>query len=410
MMKISGHDRLNRLTVLDGRLRIAGRHADELLAMAGGGPCYVYDREAIAARVAAWRAVMPGALKLHYAIKANPLPAVVCCLAGQVDGLDVASLGELQLALSSGASPCDISFAGPAKTEPELRAAVAAGVTVNVESERELARIARIADAAGVRARVALRVNPDFALKSSGMKMGGGPQPFGIDAECVPALLARCDAECLAFAGFHIYCGSQNLSAEALIEAHNQTFELARSLAEAAQLPVLEVNIGGGLGIPYFPGERELPLGPVADNLDRLIAGRAAALQDTRFVMELGRYLVGEAGYYLCRVVDIKVSRGRKYLLTDGGLHQHLSNSGNFGQVLRKNYPVVLADKLAAQKLETVDICGPLCTPLDILAAGMSLPTAEIGDPVVVLQSGAYGASASPQAFLGHPPPCELLL
>ena len=404
------HERLQRLPSLNNRLLIAGHHAPALVAIAGGSPCYVYDRQGMTERLGSLRACMPAALSIHYAVKANPLPAVIDHLASLTDGLDVASLREMQLALASGTAAENISFAGPAKQTVELEGAVAAGITINVESELELTRLAAIARARNGVARVALRVNPDFELKTSGMKMGGGPQPFGIDAERVPGVLAGMETGGLELQGFHIFAGSQNLKAEALIDAHNKTFELAARLAEASPHPVRKVNIGGGLGIPYFPGEPALELEPVAHNLQRLMDERDDALSRTEFIMELGRYLVGESGYYFCRVTDIKVSRGQVYLLTDGGLHHHLSNSGNFGQVLRKNYPVVLADKLTGDDRQTVEIAGPLCTPLDIVAASVDLPRAQLGDYVAVLQSGAYGASASPQGFLSHPVAREILL
>ena len=404
------HERLQRLRLRDHRLLIAGRYAADVVAIAGGSPCYVYDRGATTETVLALRQAMPQALSLHYAIKANPMPALVDHMACLLDGLDVASLGEMQVALASGMDVEHISFAGPAKQAVELAAAVAAGITLNVESVLELERLVAIAAEQGRKARVAIRVNPDFELKTSGMKMGGGPKPFGIDAEAVPGILASMNLERLEFCGFHIFSGSQNLQAEALIDAHNKTFELASRLANSSPVAVKKVNIGGGFGIPYFPGDPRLELDGVAANLEDLMARRDPILAQAEIIMELGRYLVGEAGYYICQITDIKESRGRVYLMTDGGLHHHLSNSGNFGQVIRKNYPVVLADKISDEHCVDVDIAGPLCTPLDIVAARVELPRAEVGDYVVVLQSGAYGASASPQGFLSHPAVRELLL
>ncbi len=404
------HERLQRLPLRDNRLLIAGRHTAELVAIAGGSPCYIYDRDTTTETVLALRQAMPESLKLHYAIKANPMPALVDHMACLLDGLDVASMAEMQVALGSGMDPEHISFAGPAKQPVELSAAVAAGVTLNVESELELERLAEIAARQGKKARIAIRVNPDFELKTSGMKMGGGPKQFGIDAERVADVLSRLAADCFDFQGLHIFSGSQNLQAQSLIDAHNKTFELAERIANSTSLEVRKVNIGGGLGIPYFPGEKALALDGIAANLAQLLGRRGPGLAQAEIVMELGRYLVGEAGYYICQVTDIKMSRGQRYLMTDGGLHHHLANSGNFGQVLRKNYPVVLADKITGEAMECVEIVGPLCTPLDIVAAGVELPVAELGDYVVVLQSGAYGASASPQGFLSHPPVRELLL
>jgi diaminopimelate decarboxylase len=327
-----------------------------------------------------------------------------------VDGIDVASAGEMKVALDAGADPAEMSFAGPGKRDAELRQAVAAGVQVNVESARELPVLAAASQALGLPARVALRVNPDFELKGAGMRMGGGPKPFGVDAEAVPALLRTVAAMGLQFEGFHLFAGSQNLRAEALCEAQQLSYELALRLASSAGVAVRHLNLGGGFGVPYFPGEQPLALSPIADNLAALQARAARELPGARLVLELGRYLVAEAGVYVTRVVDRKVSRGHTYLVCDGGLHHHLAASGNFGQVVRKNYPATVVQRVASLVQETVSAVGPLCTPLDLLVDRMALPVAEVGDLVVLFQSGAYGATASPQAFLGHPPVVEVLL
>ena len=404
------HERLGRIKSHDNQLLIAGRTASELVAIAGGSPVYIYDRASMTQRVKELRRQMPSELKLHYAIKANPMPAVVSHMTTLLDGLDVASHNEMLTALAVGMNAENISFAGPAKTEAELIAATAAGITINVESRLELSRLYQCFDRLSIKPKVAFRVNPNFELKASGMKMAGGPKPFGIDAEQMPEILHSLDLSKINFQGFHIFCGSQNLKSEALIDAHNKTFELAACLATLAPSAPLHINIGGGLGIPYFPGEQALDIDPVASNLCRLLENRPIPLRNCEFVMELGRYLVGEAGYYLCQVTDKKTSREQIFLMTNGGLHHHLSNSGNFGQVIRKNYPVVLANQLSSEQMETVEIVGPLCTPLDIVSAKMKLPVAKVGDFIVVLQSGAYGATASPQEFLGHPKVIEICL
>nr|WP_107220719.1 pyridoxal-dependent decarboxylase, exosortase A system-associated [Thauera aromatica] len=401
---------MNQFAAGDGELRIGGMPLTRLAARVGQTPFYAIDRSVVAARVAELRAALPPAVKLHYAMKANPMPALVGHLVGLVDGIDVASAGELKVALDAGADPRHISFAGPGKRDAELRQAVAAGILVNLESAREIAPLAQASQALGLPARVAVRVNPDFELKSSGMKMGGGPRPFGVDAERVPAVLAEIGRAGLAFEGFHLFAGSQNLKAEAIVDAQRRSFELALRLAEAAPAPLRFLNLGGGFGIPYFPGEQRLELAPVAANLAAIAADTARLLPQAELVIELGRYLVGEAGIYVCRVLDRKVSRGHVYLVTDGGLHHHLSASGNFGQVLRKNYPLAIGNRMGEAGQETVSVVGPLCTPLDLLGDRVLLPAAQAGDLVVVFQSGAYGASASPQAFLGHPPALEVLV
>ena len=404
------HATMDQFAVVDNCLQVGGRSLLEVAAQVGSTPFYAYDSALMTTRVAELRAALPAGIHLHYAMKANPMPAVVQHMAGITDGLDVASAGELATALATGIDPRDISFAGPGKSSADLQAAVASGVIINMESEGEMLRIAALATAGGTRPRVAIRVNPDFELKTSGMKMGGGPRPFGVDAERVPAMLAQMATLPLDFMGFHIFSGSQNLRAEAIIEAQSKTFELAFRLAESAPAPLSWLNIGGGLGIPYFPGEQRIELTAIAANLESLLAAAKARLGDAEIVMELGRYLVAEAGIYVCEVVDKKISRGETFLITNGGLHHHLAASGNFGQVIRKNYPVCIGNRVAAPELETVNIVGPLCTPLDILADKMDLPAADAGDLVVVFQSGAYGFSASPRDFLGHPHPREILL
>lgn len=407
---LTSHAPMTQFAVLDGELAIGGMTLSRLAARVGQTPFYAYDRQLIAQRVEELRTALPRSLKLHYAMKANPMPALVCHLARLVDGIDVASGGELKVALDSGAAPREISFAGPGKSRDDLQRAVAAGILINIESFREVAELTRIGDQTGDRARVAVRINPDFELKSSGMKMGGGAKPFGVDAEQVPQLLAEIGRAGLSFEGFHLFAGAQNLKPEAIVEAQCKSFELALRLAQSAPSPVRLLNLGGGFGIPYFPGEAHLDLAPIAANLAALAQRAGDQLPAAELVIELGRYLVGEAGIYVSRIVDRKISRGQVFLVADGGLHHHLSASGNFGQVIRKNYPVAIGNKMTGEQRETVSVVGPLCTPLDLLADRMELAAAQPGDLLVVYQSGAYGFSASPQAFLGHPACVEVLV
>lgn len=404
------HAALTQFAVDNDILQVGGMPLTRLAERVGSTPFYAYDRAALSARVALLREHLPPEIHLHYAMKANPMPAVVQHMAGLVDGIDIASGGELRVALDTPMAPGLISFAGPGKSDADLSCAVAAGVVLNVESEGELERLAAAGKRLDIVPKVALRVNPDFELKSSGMKMGGGPKQFGIDAERIPAALARVGELGLAFQGFHIYSGSQNLKAASLQDAHEKTFALAIRLAAHAPSPVLTLNIGGGFGIPYFPGEERLDLAAVGANLKRLLTEVMPQLPGAQIVIELGRYLVAEAGVYVSRVIDRKVSRGQVYLVTDGGLHHHLAASGNFGQVIRKNYPVVIGNRVNGGMRETASVVGPLCTPLDLLADQMDLAQADVGDLVVVLQSGAYGISASPAAFLSHPAAREALV
>ena len=389
-------------------LRIGGRTADELIADAGDTPLFVYDLDMVEARVGRFRAAFLG-VELHYAIKANTYQPLFNHVAKFVDGLDVASAGEMRLGLATGMDAADISFAGPGKREKELAEAIAAGVTINCESEGEAERALAIARGRGVRAKLAVRVNPDFEIKGSGMRMGGGAKPFGVDAERVPALVRRIIDGGGDWRGFHIFAGSQALDPAALIEAQRATVELAGALAaEIGEAPPM-VNLGGGFGIPYFHGEQVLDIEQVGASLKDVLSNRHQLLQNTYFAIELGRWLVGEAGVYLTRIVDRKVSHGKTFLVTDGDMHHQLAASGNFGQVIRRNYPVAIANRFGEPATEEATIVGCLCTPLDRLADDVMLPRADVGDVVAIFLAGAYGLSASPQAFLGHPAAREML-
>jgi diaminopimelate decarboxylase len=396
--------------VADGCLLVGGIPLPRLAQRVGATPFYAYDRALLDARVAHVRAHLPPEIALHFSMKANPMPALVQHMAGLVDGIDVASAGELKVALDTGMAPEHLSFAGPGKRDAELLQAVAAGACVHAESEREVRALARIQAQTGIAPRLVLRINPDFELKGSGMRMGGGAKQFGIDAEDAPRVLALAAELGLEVLGFHIFSGSQSLKAEAIVQAQAQTIELALRLAAASPHPVRILNLGGGFGIPYFPGEQALDLAPIGEALAAALPRVRAALPQAQLSIELGRYLVGEAGVYVTRVIDRKVSRGQVFLVTDGGLHHHLAASGNFGQVIRKNYPVAIGNRMADGERETLSVVGPLCTPLDLLADQMELPAAEVGDLVVVFQSGAYGRSASPQGFLSHPEVVEVLV
>jgi diaminopimelate decarboxylase len=407
---VQGHGFQQPFPVEGNSLQVGGVPLALLAERVGRTPFYAYDRRLISERGAQLRAALPSDVHLHYAIKANPMPAVVQHLAGLVDGFDVASGGELKTVLDTAMPPQHISFAGPGKSEAELRQAAAAGIVVNLESERELDILARCGAELGLRPKVAVRVNPDFELKTSGMKMGGGPKQFGVDAERVPAVLARMRDMPVEFYGFHIFSGSQNLKAESIMEAQRNTFELARRLAGAAPGPVRLLNLGGGFGIPYFPGDTPFDLAAVGAHLAELMPAARGDFPEAEFVIELGRYLVGEAGVYVARVLDRKESRGQLFLVVDGGLHHHLSASGNFGQVIRKNYPALVGNRVQTEEASIASVVGPLCTPLDLLADKMPLGHAQVGDLIVILQSGAYGLTASPTAFLGHPFPLEVLV
>lgn len=393
---------------IDGELAIGGRTVSDLAA--ARTPLFAYSRTMIAARVAALRAAMPERLGIHYAMKANSFPPILAMMYELTDGLDIASGGELAMALATGIDPRRISFAGPGKTDAELEAAITARATLNLESEGEARRALAIAGRLGVTPRLAVRVNPDFDLRGSGMKMGGGARPFGVDTDRAAPLARDIIAAGCEWRGLHIYAGSQALEAEAVIAMQAATLDLAARLGEEIGVPLPALNLGGGFGIPYFNGDTPLDIARVGAVLGERLQDLPGTLAHTEMAIELGRWLVGEAGVYLTRIVDRKVSRGETFLVTDGGLHHQLAASGNFGTVVRRNYPLANASRFAAPAEEVATVVGCLCTPLDRLADRATLPRTEVGDLIAVFCAGAYGASASPAAFLGHQPAPEMLV
>lgn len=387
-----------------GMLMLGGEAATALVER-HGSPLFVYDMGVVAARVARFRAAMPAGVALHYAIKANPLPALLARMAPLVDGFDVASQGEMAAAFAVQRADL-VSFAGPGKSAGEIQAAVIAGVTLNVESAREV----EVALSMGCRPKLAIRVNPSFELRGSGMRMGGGAKPFGIDEDEVPALVRRIVDAGAEWRGLHVYAGSQTLDAEALIEAQRQTVMLAARIADEAGVAPPSVNLGGGFGVPYFAGDEALDVERVGTALGRTLDEPPSTLDGCSFAIELGRWLVAEAGVYLTTVLDRKTSHGETFLVTDGGLHHQLAASGNFGTVVRRNYPLAVADRIGAEPQEVATVAGRLCTPLDRLGDRVALPRAEEGDLIAIFLAGAYGATASPTAFLGHPPAGEIVV
>jgi len=394
---------------IDGELAVDGR---KLSGIEGGEgtPVFVYSAALIRQRMARLRDAMPQSLRIHYAVKANPYAPLLALMRALSDGFDIASAGELTMALAAGQGAARISFAGPGKRDAELELAIRHGVTLNVESEAEARRALAIGERLGVTPRLAIRVNPDFELRGSGMKMGGGAKPFGVDAERVPDLAREVIGAGVEWRGLHIFAGSQALDAGAVIEAQANTLALAVRLTEEIGASLPHLNMGGGFGIPYFHGDTPLDIAAVGAALRERLEVLSPELHGTEFAIELGRYLVGEAGVYLTRIVDRKESHGQVFLVTDGGLHHQLAASGNFGTVVRRNYPVAIANRFGEKATEEASVVGCLCTPLDRLADHALLPRADVGDLVAVFCAGAYGATASPSAFLGHGPAREVLV
>jgi len=394
----------------EGQLVIGGHEVEQIVAEAKGTPLFVYDNNLIGTKIATFKHCMPPGVALHYAVKANPYPPLLRWLCKYVDGFDVASVGELEALEKAGADAVAISFAGPGKSDAELKRAIRDGATIHLESEGEAARALRIAGDLGRRPRLSVRVNPPFALKGAGMKMGGVASQFGIDHDRVADVvrgLIDADAD---WRGLHLYAGSQCLDWTALAETFRQAIALAGEISDSAGARPPEVNLGGGFGIPYFENDEEVDVHSLGMALGEQLASVPSSLATTKFIIELGRWLVGESGVYLTRIVDRTDSRGKTFLVTDGGLHHMLAASGNFGQLLRRNYPVAIASRFGAAPTEEASIVGCLCTPLDMLADEVALPEAQPGDLVAIFCAGAYGLSASPQAFLSQAAAREIML
>lgn len=368
-------------------------------------PFYLYDGRAMRQRATMVKGLLGEGFRLYYAVKANPNPHILHLLAPVVDGFDISSGGELALALALGIDPGRLSFAGPGKTEADLLLAVSRGVgSISVESHGELARIAAIARATGCTAQVAARLNPQRLFKNFAIKMGGKPSQFGVDEVLAPDFLhALAHTPGCRLVGLHVYAGTQCLDEATLLENMENTLKLADT-ARQLGIPVASVNLGGGFGVAYFDQSRPLDGAAVCRGF---VQRFAPYRQHGVAIVELGRFLVAEAGIFVARVVEVKSSRDTLYVILDGGLNHHLPASGNFGQVIRRNYP--LYNLTGQQAAATVTVTGPLCTSIDILGDQVRLSQPRVGDLIAIGQSGAYGYTASPLAFLSHPTPWELL-
>ena len=397
--------------VRNGELLIGGVAISELAARYGT-PLFVYDASVIDRKWDLLRNTLPPEFSIYYSVKANPSQAVLKRFLAKGAGLEIASAGEFHQAQNAGCPPEKIVFAGPGKTEAELELVLGQGIgEIHVESLREAERIVAIARRRGMRARVALRVNPGGDAEGGAMRMGGRPAPFGVDEENLDESLSQLLAmDALEIAGIHVFIGTQILDFEVLLGQYRKGLEIARRAAAILKRPLSTLDFGGGLGIPYFAHEKSLDEGKLREGMDALIAGVRGdpSFSGTRFFLEPGRYLVGESGVYVTRINDIKNSRGKKFLIVDGGMNHQLAASGNLGQTIKRNYPVAVLNKLGHPDGEVADVVGPLCTPLDVLARGINLPNAEVGDLVGVFQSGAYARSSSPLGFLSHSAPPEV--
>ncbi len=385
------------------------------VARTTGTPCYVYFLSAIENRIAALRDAFAGRFALSFAVKSNPNPALLGWLAPRVAFLDVSSIGEMHAGIRAGWDPSRISFTGPAKRDDDLREAMALGVgQIILESVREAAAADRIAAATGQIQRVMIRIAPDHVPRGFGDQLAGRPSPFGIDWEDaateLPLILAM---PSLRVVGLHIYSGTQCLKAEAVAANYRIFLTIFRTICTDHDLYPEKLVFGSGLGIPYHPGDQPLDLAALADDIAGDLAefAREPRFRDTGLVLELGRYLVGEAGYFLTQLVSVKTSRGTRIGICDGGMNNHLPASGHFGMVIRRNYTMHKVGAATGDgPVHAIDLVGPLCTSIDRLAVAVHLPHLDVGDVVAVHGSGAYGPTASPVNFISHPHPHEILI
>jgi len=393
-----------------GRLTIGGYSCDELVAEAGGTPLFVYDNNIVGAQVARFKGAMADGIGLYYSVTANPYEPLLEFLGRYVDGFRIVSRGELARLQDAKLDGIPINFAGPGKLDVELEAAVRAGATISVESEGEACRAIRAGGAVGVRPRIAVRVTPPFAIEGGAVSIGSRPSPFGVDAERVPLVVHGLLEADVDWRGLHMFAGSQCLDAEALAEVHRITVAQAGDIAEAVGLPIPELNLGSGFDIACRPGDEPLDIDHVAHALNHTLCNAPSLLATTRFTIELGRWLVGESGVYLTRVVDRTESCGQTFLTTDGGGHHLIGATGSLGERGMSNFPIAVANRFGAPPEEDVTVTGCLCTPYDVLGDDVSLPRAEEGDLIAVFCAGAYGLSASPQAWESRPLAREILV
>ena len=367
-------------------------------------PAYHYHQGLISQQTQQLLTQLPAGIDVHYAIKANPHPQVLQTLAPLVAGFDCASLAEMQAARAVAQPEQHLSIAGPAKSDEELAYAINHQVVINCESRGELERIIQLAKTVNRIASVALRVNPPFGFKGAGMQMGGGPKPFGIDSEQIPTLIQQYrDHPQLHLTGFHLFAGSQQLNPDLIAQVWQASLDLVAEWQRTLNFNPEKIVLGAGLGVAYHPKEQPLDLSALTPAFKAIREWQAAHNQP-RIALESGRYLLASAGVYRTRIVDIKQSRGQRFVLCDGGMHQHLALSGNLGGVLRRNWPIVVPELFNQPHDTPMQVHGPLCTPLDVLGKDQPLPAGlEPGMHLVVLQSGAYGATASPQQFLSRP-------
>ncbi len=347
---------------------------------------------------------------LNYAIAANPYEPLLNFIGSYVEGFRVVSQSELERLERAGLAGIAMTFAGPGKTDDEIDSALRAGATLSIESEGEAERAIRAGGRLGIKPRLGVRITPTLEMDLIGRKATDAPSPFGVDASRAPELIKGLLQADVDWRGLHMFTGSQWLDAAELIDVHRASIAVAGQIVDSVGVRLHELNLGGGFATPCLPGDEPLDLYAVANALCQSVIAAPDSLATTQFSIELGRWLVDESGVYVTRVIDRKQSGGRTFLVTDGGGHHLLGATGPFGEPPRRNHPIALAHKFGAAAEEEVTVTGCLCTPFDVLGDEVGLPVAEPGDLVAVFYAGAYGLSASPQAWESRPAAREILV
>lgn len=384
------------------------------LAEEFGTPAFIYDGGVMRRDYRALAEALSGFASVHYSVKANPQRAIIALFLEEGAGIEIASVGEYRAARDAGARPEQILFAGPGKRRRELEEVIGEGIgEIHLESFEEAERVNQIGEKLGKRVKAGLRINPVPSAQAGAMRMGGKPTAFGFCEEDLEATIAQITQhQHIDLVGVHVYGGSQILDVDGLLHQWRHAIGIAAQTAKLSGRPLETLDLGGGLGIPYYPGEKTFDLAALKAGLPALaeLLNTDPLLKAARVVVEPGRFIAGPGGVYVAEVNAVKLARGTRFVVTDGGMHHHLAASGNLGQIIKRNYPIVAPARMAEAASMSTTVVGPLCTPLDTLGRDVLLPELKAGDLIAVLQSGAYGPTASPGGFLSHPAAVEVLV
>ncbi|WP_108868430.1 diaminopimelate decarboxylase [Aquimarina aquimarini] len=376
-----------------------------------GTPSYIYDGEKLVSNYQRLVNALPDCVDVFYALKVNPNVSLVKLLRSKGACTEVCSITEMEIALKAGSTPQDIVYLGPCKKDYELKRAISLGVfAIVIESETELKRVSRFANEAGVVVDVAIRINPDFSAKGSPWKMGGRPTQFGIDEKHAIANFGTyLNVPNINIKGIHVYNGTNILDAQSVYENSKYILGLYEQISQKYNTTFSMVDVGGGMGIPYFPNQEELDIVEFKNLMTPLFSDFHKKYPDTRIIMESGRFIIGTAGYFAVGVNNIKINHGKTFVVTDGGTNCHSASAGS-GRVVKRNFP--MENISATDNLEEFEyqVAGPLCSPDDIIGRNIKLKEVKEGDILVINASGAYGSTSSPGLFHSHGFPVEALV